>query len=238
MSLVQSIVNKAFQSALLIYKEKIAQHTFHLRLKLSRPLDHYQAGQHLRILVGLDRVLAFRDLVRTYSVWHYTPANLELDLAVCTFSSGQGAQWAHTINIGDTVYFGGPKGKFVVDASAATYFFLGDVSALGPLYELARQLPSNKAIHGVVHARDTADFFEDKFSNLAFQFIPLNGPAALPTRALVEQVDFDPAQTIVYIAGEALFCKAMHRYFRTTHFVPPKQLYTKPFWHPNKKGLE
>jgi NADPH-dependent ferric siderophore reductase len=58
------------------------------------------------------------DLIRTYSVWHYNANTLEVDIAVCTFSNAQGAKWAIEINVGDTVYFRGPKGKFIFDNSA------------------------------------------------------------------------------------------------------------------------
>jgi NADPH-dependent ferric siderophore reductase len=45
-------------------------------------------------------------------------------------------------------------------------------------------------------------------------------------------------EIIIYIAGETLFCKKINAYFRKTKQVETKRIYTKPFWHPDKKGLE
>ena len=222
----------------LIHKEKIANYTFHLRLKLSSPISNYVAGQQLRIFVGLDNVLAFNDIIRTYSVWHYNANTLEVDIAVCTFSNGQGAKWAIEINVGDTVYFSGPKGKFIFDNSAETYFLLGDISALGPLYEIARQINYNKKINSFIYSKDKSDFFKDKFSHTNFNFFTFNTNAVEEIILLIDNIEVDIKKTIIYIAGEANFCKEINAYFRKSKMIETKRIFTKPFWHPNKKGLE
>ena len=238
MKIVNSIVSKAFQNALLIHKEKIANHTFHLRLKLSNPFVNYKAGQQLRIFVGLDNVMAFNDLIRTYSVWHYDAANLEVDIAVCTFSNGQGAKWATEINVGETVFFSGPKGKFIFDNSAGTYFFLGDISALAPMYEIARQINSNKTISGFIYATEQGDIFKDKFSDINFNFLTTSKNVIEQIIELVDNIEYVANNTIIYIAGETVFCKELNAYFRKTKMIETKRIFTKPFWHPDRKGLE
>jgi NADPH-dependent ferric siderophore reductase len=238
MKILNSIMSKAFRNALLIHKEKIAKNTFHLKLKLTNSFENYSAGQQLRIFVGLENVLAINDLIRTYSVWHYDANKLEVDIAVCTFSNGQGAKWASEINVGDTIYFSGPKGKFVFNPEGKQYVFIGDISALAPFYEIAKQINPNKQIWSYIYSRNQDDFFKDKFSELDFNFNSQNDNSAKPVIANLDILELDKQSTIIYIAGEVNFCKVLFAYFRNEKKIFIKNLYTKPFWHPNKKGLE
>ncbi|MCU0353377.1 MAG: siderophore-interacting protein [Cytophagales bacterium] len=221
-----------------MHKQKIASHTYHLKLKLASGFANYLPGQQLRVFVGLDNPLNVNDLLRTYSVWHYNPATLEADLAVCTFSKGKGAAWAEKIQTGETVYFSGPKGRFVFDRSAAAYLFLGDISALAPLYELARQVEPGQSFRGFVYSADESDFFMDGFSGNQFKFIKAVDYQSCTIIQELNGLQLPATNTITYIAGEAAFCKDLHDYFHKTLCWDARQIKAKPFWHSNKKGLE
>jgi len=238
MGIVEILAGKAFQKALLIQKQLVARHTYHLRLKLASGFANYVPGQQLRVFVWLDNPLYFNNLVRTYSVWHYDPATLEVDLAVCIFSKGKGAAWAEKIQAGDVVHFSGPKGKFVWDHSAQQYILLGDISALGPLYELARQVKPDQSFLGLVYSSDEADFFTDIFDKLSFGFVKATEN---PSQAIISELDgvhLSGEKTIAYVAGEAAFCKDLTDYFRKVLYWNPRQVKAKPFWQPGRKGLE
>ncbi|MCG1036691.1 SIP domain-containing protein [Polaribacter sargassicola] len=43
---------------------------------------------------------------------------------------------------------------------------------------------------------------------------------------------------MVYIAGDSRVCIALNQYFRKELKWDVKQIKTKPFWNPSKKGLE
>nr|WP_197482116.1 SIP domain-containing protein [Polaribacter atrinae] len=43
---------------------------------------------------------------------------------------------------------------------------------------------------------------------------------------------------MVYIAGDSRVCIALNQYFRKELNWNTKQIKTKPFWNPDKKGLE
>ena len=44
--------------------------------------------------------------------------------------------------------------------------------------------------------------------------------------------------TIVYVGGDGRLCVALNHYFRKGKSWNSKKIKTKPFWFPNKQGLE
>jgi len=239
MGIINSIIDITSSKGTIIYKQQITPKTWHLKLKVnSADFKNYIPGQHLRILVGRYNNASLSDMVRTYSVWHYDEFQQIADLAVCTFSEGSGARWVHQAAVGDTVLYGGPKGRFTIDKGADNYLLLGDVSALSHLYELRRNAGHNKNITGIVYADRKEHVFPD-INNAAF-FGYLQKETTIVETVISEIVwnNIPKENTLVYIAGETAFCTALNNYFRKVQGWPSKQIKTKPFWHPDKKGLE
>jgi len=239
MGILNSIIDKALNKGTIIFKQQITSKTWHIQLRVN-PADFkdYIPGQQLRIMVGRDKLLALGDLVRTYSVWNYDELQQTADLAVCTFSDGSGARWANEAVLGQTVYFGGPKGKFTIDTAADNYLLLGDISALSHLYELSRNAGLRKKITGIIYAGNREHFFPDFNNSASFGFLQNDGNIV---EMMIEEIvwnDMPKEDTLVYIAGETAFCTALNNYFRKVQGWPSKQIKTKPFWHPDKKGLE
>jgi len=238
MSLLDSIVARISERATLLSKQPLTYHAWHLRIQLAaaEPLA-YTPGQHLRIVIGHGQAVAMRDMVRTYSVWRYDTANQVMDIVVCTFSGGAGARWVQHLQPGDTIYFRGPEGKFIADTSGDFYILIGDPSSFAHLYELYRNLPG-KPIYGVLYAAHTDDHFADingRFP-LPFTTLPEN-----PGSALIQSVNDILQQCkgkgIVYVGGDGRVCVTMSRHFRQLGWSS-RQIKTKPFWMPGKKGLE
>lgn len=238
MNIIQTIINKAFHTATLIHKEQITPSTYHIRIKLKgNSFKNYIPGQQLRVLVGLDNIASLSNLVRTYSVWYYDELKNEADLAVCTFSNGQGAKWVQSIAPGDTIYFRGPEGKFTIDTDAENHLFLGDVSSLAHLYELNRHTGHGSKASGIVYSSSKLHHFDDIFPKRNFGFLQSAGDIL---EDIISEISWNgiSKNTTVYIAGETAFCVGLHKYFKNELGFSPKQIKTKPFWHPEKKGLE
>lgn len=239
MSIIKTIINKAFHTAVVIHKEKITPTTYHVRIKLNSDcFKNYIPGQQLRVLVGLDNISALSNLVRTYSVWYYDDLRNEADLAICTFSNGQGAKWVQGLEMGDTVYFRGPEGKFTLNPDADHHLFYGDISSLAHLYELNRHTGLQNNASGIVYSTDKSHHFEDIYPKRNFGFLE---SVANTLEDIITEISWNTVtkeNTSVYIAGETAFCVGLHNYFKKELNFSPKQIKTKPFWHPDKKGLE
>lgn len=222
----------------LLSKQQITPHTWHLRIQLaaSKPLS-YTPGQHIRVFIGYGHATAFRDMVRTYSIWHYAPNQQIIDIAVCTFSEGPGAQWVRSVNVGQDIYFRGPEGKFTVDTSADFYILIGDTSSFAHFYELNRNLPG-KMVHAILYAQDTDDHFPD----LDGQYpLPLTTLPQNPAPQLIQSIEnilkATTGEGIVYLGGDGRTCVTLNRHLRQRGWGN-RQIKTKPFWTPGKKGLE
>jgi len=240
MGILNSIINILSNKGTIIYKQQITPATWHLKLKVNgTDFKNYIPGQHLRVLVGRNNNAALSDMVRTYSVWNYDEAREIADLAVCTFSGGSGARWIIDAAIGDTLLYGGPKGKFTIDTAADNYLLLGDVSALAHLYELRRNAGPNKNITGIICTNSREHVFPD-LNTTTTPFGYLQNSSNILESVIAEIVwnNIPKENTLVYIAGETSFCTGLNNYFRKVQDWNPKQVKTKPFWHPDKKGLE
>ncbi|AZN39072.1 siderophore-interacting protein [Paenibacillus albus] len=243
MGFMENMAKRFSQEAVVLQKRQIAAHTYRISMQLKGEKEFaYTPGEFLRVLVGLDQDAKFMDMIRTYSVWNYDAKSRTIDMAVSTVSAGAGASWAERISPGDAVYYSGPKGKFTVsedDAISDYYILIGDLSALAHLYEIRRHLPAQKQVHSFVYSDSEKDFFTDLDGStpLTFSKLPMN-----PSQELIEQlrpiVQHASGRGMVYVGGDGRLCAELYRYFKKELQWEARQIKTKPFWMPGRKGLE
>ena len=240
MGIADSIARRFLHKALVISKEEIADNAFHLIIA-GKALENlsYIPGQHVRIFIGMDKDLGFREKIRTYSIWHYHSANGTMNFVICTHSDGPGSAWIKSVKAGEEIYLTAPQGKFIMDASAPEYLFVGDVSALAHLYAIRRDLPSDKKMRGVIYAEKKSQLFTDLDGFLPFEFYDLpQNPLEEITTIIEQKPVVNNSEAIVYIGGDGRMCVALHAYFKKVKGLKTKNIKTKPFWIPGKQGLE
>ncbi|MDJ1466281.1 siderophore-interacting protein [Cytophagaceae bacterium DM2B3-1] len=240
MGLIDNLASKLLNKAVIVHKSKIADNTFHIRIHSSGlKSTEYVPGYFLRIFCGMGMSVNLKDKIRSYSVWYFDRRAETIDIAVCTHSNGPGSKWAQDCAVGDTIYFGWHKGKFIVDQSADSYVLVGDTSALGHLYEIYRNLSVSKKIYGFVYAENEKDIFPDIDGSKPFQFLQL---AANPGQRLVQSIDATARQisgsSMVYVGGDSRSCVQLNQYFKKELNWNSEQIKAKPFWNPDKTGLE
>lgn len=242
MGLLENILkNVVLENASIVKKEQISASVYKIRIKSeSIKKEVFVPGYFLRLGIGIGNdELAFKDKVRSYSVWNIDQTEGFLDLAIATESKGIGANWVATCKEGDVVYFKWKKGKFLVDKTADSYLMIGDLSALSHLYILNRHLPETKQVHSVVYSQNSNDFFEDIDGTNPFNFYCLeqNSVSEILTK-LKEIIPKMKGHKMVYIAGDSRVCIALNQYFKKELNWNTQQIKTKPFWNPEKTGLE
>lgn len=200
-----------------------------------RPLP----GQQVRLIVGelfgLD--LVRNDAVRTYSVWDHSTSGGHLDLCVLDHDhAGPGARFARSVEVGQSVSFAGPEGRFVLQEDAPAHVFFGEETAQVAFGAMLRALPSGARATGVVEVASIDDALALPGDH-ALRFVPrgvaLGG--ALVDAARTTPI---PPDAIVYLAGEAKVCKAVRNVLVDERKVPRRRVLSKPFWTPGAKGLE
>ncbi len=234
-------MKRLLNKATVVYKASLTPSVYHIRIESeSIKKATFVPGYFLRIAVGLGSdELSTKDKIRSYSVWDIDIEKGTIDLAMATESHGPGAQWVTQCKVGDPLYFACHKGKFLVDDTADSYLMIGDLSALAHLYELNRNFEGRKTVKSIIYHPNTEHLFADIDGSNPFTFTQLpQNPAA----ALIEQIQGLIPQMrgkkIAYIAGDSRICQALTQYFRKELQWTSSQLKIKPFWNPDKKGLE
>lgn len=241
MSLLKNILQRVLKENTIVEKQQLSKAAFRIRLESEEIKNvDFVPGYFLRVGIGLtEESLSMKDFVRSYSVWDIDQDRGTIDLAVAVHSNGPGAKWVQQRQLGDRVYFKWKKGNFLVDHSADSYLMIGDLSALSHLYMIRRGLFQSKQVESVLYSQDIDELFPDIDGKTPFDFyeMPEN-----PIDQLIERVkELVPKMTgrkCVYIAGDSRVCVALNQYFRKELNWESRQIKTKPFWNPDKKGLE
>ena len=196
------------------------------RIAISAPGLDWTPGQHVR--VAADGPMTRR----TYSIWDYDGASIEL--RVLDHGDGPGARWARAVRPDEEVLFGRPEGSLVTRPSPY-HVFAGEETAavaFGPMLRALGDAP----VYGVIEA-DTPD---DRLPvDLTWRF--REGAPAAPSAALVAAVRELPLPDepgTAYVAGEARTVQAIRAHLVRERGWPRRSVITKPFWAPGKKGME
>ena len=241
MGILDNLVKRFGEQGTIEQKIKLSEAVYHIRIQSeSIKKAEFIPGYFLRLGIGIglnDR--SFKDKVRSYSVWNIDKANGTMDLAIATHSNGVGADWIKHCKTGLAITFVWKKGKFILDENADSYLMIGDLSALSHLYIINRSIAKAKQVESILYSQNKNDLYADIDGTTPFNFyeLPQN-----PTEEIIAKVkEIVPNMTgrkMVYIGGDSRVCVALNQYFRNELNWESKQIKTKPFWNPNKKGLE
>ena len=250
MSITNTESKIKFLKAVIISNEKIAGHTYHLKVQGDdiKNID-YTPGMHMKVVVDSSDDSLLNIKLRSYSIWDFDSEKGTIDIAVCTHSSGLGSKWIEQAEAGNDFYFFLKK-TLVVDDSADNYFFIGDISTLGHFYKVNRALPENKKVFSFMYGNET-DFFSDIDGAKPFDFYPLPSDRNLPApiEFLEEKItgtldklhkeysikpEASSGSCIAYIGGDARVCAELTAFFTRKLGWHPTQIKMKSFWNPDK----
>ncbi|UII29598.1 siderophore-interacting protein [Fulvivirga ulvae] len=241
MGLIKTILKQILKEGRVSGNEKISDSVYKISIQSEAVKSiNFVPGYFLRIVIGItEDSLQREDAVRSYSVWNIDQTSGTMDIAIATHSQGAGAGWAARQREGDSVHFAWKKGKFLVDSSADSYLMIGDLSALSHLYMIRRNLPENKQVESIVYSQQLSELFADIDGRqpLDFYQMPQNPIIKIITQ-VNELIPKMKGKKMVYIAGDSRVCTALNRYFLKELNWGTKQIKVKPFWNPDKKGLE
>ncbi|WP_178985600.1 siderophore-interacting protein [Winogradskyella helgolandensis] len=242
MSILENILKTVvLEEATIIEKVTLSKSAFRIRLQGdSIRKATFTPGAFLRMAVGIGKEeLSMKDKIRSYSIWDIDKEKGTLDLAIATHSNGVGSQWTKDCKEGDIVYYKWKKGNFTADDSADYYIMIGDLSALSHLYMINRNIGKDKQVTSFIYNSDKSEFFSDIDGRYPFNFHELpENPYHEIIVQLKEVIPTLTGKTIAYIAGDSRTCIALNHFFRKELHWDTKRIKTKPFWNPEKKGLE
>lgn len=241
MGIIDSIVKRFAEQGTIEHKSKLSETVFHIRIQSNsiKQVD-FIPGYFLRLGVGLGvSDTTIKDKVRSYSVWDINKQSGTIDIAIATHSNGVGADWVKKCEIGDEVSFVWKKGNFLVDNNADNYLMIGDLSALSHLYIINRNLSKDKKVESIIYNEKLENLFADIDRKKPFHFYEMpENPIEEIISKIKKIIPNMTGRKMVYIGGDSRICIALNQFFRKELNWDTKQIKTKPFWNPEKKGLE
>lgn len=194
-------------------------------------------GQHIRVLIGSGGLLG--GVLRTYSVWRYDSSWEALDLIGLDHGDdAPGASWVRDARPGQEVSFMKPEGGFVVREEAAYHLFAGEETAAVAFGAMLRTLPAGAAAYGVVEAEGPGDHLD---LPRPLTRVCRDGAPAANSEVLVKAVrelELPDEPGVAYLAGEARTIQAVRAHLVGERGWQRRDIRTKPFWTPGKKGLD
>lgn len=204
-------------------------------------------GQHVRLQVGAapGAVDWLMGALRTYSVWDYEGETLEVIVYDHGESDGPGAAWARTARPGDEVLLLKPEGGFIT-APAGYHLFAGEETAQAAYGAMLRALPADARVFGrleVDSPDERLDLGQDgaPYGKWDLDWSYRRGRSAASAQTLVDAVrglDLPAEPGMAYLAGEARTIQRIRRHLVEDRHWPRRNVRTKPFWTPGRKGLD
>lgn len=242
MSLIENILKSiVLDEAIITEKISLSASAFKISLQSdSIKKTNFPPGSFLRMGIGIGKEdVAMKDKIRSYSVWDIDKSAGYLDLAIATHSNGIGSEWVKDSQLGQSVYFKNKKGSFLADNTADSYIMVGDLSALSHLYMINRNIGKDKQVASIIYSQQKSDLFADIDGSTPFDFYELDQNPNDEIIAKIKEIAPNlKGKKIAYIAGDSRVCVALNQFFRKELHWDTKQINTKPFWNPQKKGLE
>ncbi|MFG1925954.1 siderophore-interacting protein [Cryptosporangium sp. NPDC048952] len=204
-------------------------------------------GQHVRLRVAaapaaIDWLLG---TLRTYTVWDYHEQRLQL--LVFDHGDGPGAGWSRTARPGDELMLLKPQGNFTT-SPAAYHLFAGDETAQAAYGPMLRALPADATVLARLEVDSPSERLPlsreegaAKGPNWDLEWSYRRGRSAAAAQTLVEAVrglDLPAEPGMAYLAGEARTIQLIRNHLVQERGWPRRNVLTKPFWTPGRKGLD
>ncbi|MBO3746709.1 siderophore-interacting protein [Streptosporangiaceae bacterium NEAU-GS5] len=210
------------------------------------PEFSWRPGQQVRLHVGdlFAQVMRMRphDALRTYSIWD--AGSGWLDLVLLDHGHDQpdapGARWMRAASPGVEVTLSRPEGSFVVRPGAPYHLFAGEETASVAFGAMLRELRAAKGarVYGVVEGETAADHLElpVELGRLEREGASAADSQVLPAAVRALELPHHPG--VAYLAGEARTIQRIRAHLVQDRGWNRRDILTKPFWTPGKRGME
>ena len=230
------VVDRMFVRGTLELNERFAGRI--RRLTITGPalmgLD-WRPGQHVRVHVGGSEPGLVPGPLRTYSVWDYRTDTI--DLLVLEHGDGPGVRWAKAVRPGQDVLFTRPSGNLIAH-QGPYHVFVGEETASVAFGPIARSLPAGSPMYGVIEVDTPGDRVGLPDT---VRWVYRNGAPAVASGTLVTEVSrlsLPDEPGIAYVAGELRTVQAVRKHFVRDRGWPRRAVVIKPFWTPNRTGMD
>lgn len=208
---------------------------------------NWKPGQHVRLQVGglLESALRWRphDALRTYSIYDADPVLGTLDIVMLDHGGDPGRKtparlWSAGAAIGHRVQMTHPQGNFVLREGAPYHLFAGEETASVAFAAMLRALPADAEVYGVVEAATAADHLELDRQMTRVERGDASAENSELLAGALRELRLPSHPGVAYLAGEARTVQTLRRILVDERGWDRRQVRTKPFWTPGRRGME
>ena len=175
-----------------------------------------------------------KPIVRTYTVRYFDETTGELDVDfVIHDDPGPASEWAVNCEPGDTIAFGGPGPKKLVDYEADWFLLIGDMSALPAIGANIEGMPADArgyALLETIHEDDRQDIAVPPGLEVRWLINPhpdRENSILYDALRSIEWLDGTPS---IWVAGEFSQSLSIRKYLKNELGVDRKNLYASSYW--------
>lgn len=167
---------------------------------------------------------------RDYTVRHYDPEALAMDVDFALHADGPATRWARQAEPGQAVEFVGPAGRHWPDPTADWHLFAGDETALPAIAGMAESLPAGATAWAYVEVADAA---EEQPLPVRVRWLHRGDDA--PGRSTVLEdaladADLSPGRGRIWVAGHTPTVRSIRARLLERRATGRRDLYVRGFW--------
>lgn len=182
---------------------------------------------------GIDWVFSENLITRDYTPRRFDPLRGELDLEFVLHGQGPAAHWAQQAQIGDALWFVGPKSSTLLPQQTGQMVLLGDETALPAIARFLEERPlSVPLLATIIIEKEEARLPLPTLETDRLQWVL--GSATDPelweetVRSLDLRIEAEP---YIFVAGEARTLLPVRRYLSRELGLKKHQLNITGYWH-------
>lgn len=215
---------------------KVTDHMLRVTLGGENITDIPSDQQSAYIKLIFAGVEGDRRLMRTYTIRHQRPDEVDVDFVMHGHQQGDGgvaAQWAANARPGDRIMVGGPGPKKLINHDADTFLLVGDMTALPALSVNLAELPEHAQGHAVIEVIDDADIQtleHPRGVQLHWVVNPHPDAEGTPLLETVSSLPLLSGRIAVWAACEFGSMRALRRFLKAEYEIPKSHFYVSSYW--------
>jgi len=171
---------------------------------------------------------------RDYTPRRFDPKTRSLAIDFALHEAGPATRWAQSVQVGQNVEIGGPRGSFIIPTAYDWHLMIGDETALPAIARRLEELPAGTRTIVLAEVASPAEelaFQTD--ANLSITWVHRNGAAPGSTDILeraLEQLPLPPGDFYAWVACESLVAKALRAQLIAEAGANPKWMRAAGYW--------
>ncbi|WP_136068633.1 siderophore-interacting protein [Modicisalibacter radicis] len=173
-----------------------------------------------------------RPLMRTYTVRHQRPDEIDVDFVIHE-SAGPASRWALAAEPGERILIGGPGPRKLIHDEADWFLLIGDMTALPAISVNLAMLPADAQGHALIEVLDEADIQPLEHPaglNLHWLVNPTPDPEGDALLERLRGLSMPAGQPAVWGACEFASMRKLRSHLKQTYTLNKQQLYLSSYW--------